>query len=282
MKFSHAQAEIWTPDGASESAALARTTHMGIAAHQDDIEIMALDGVLAGFANLDAWFAAVIVTDGAGSPRSGPYESYTDDQMRAVRRQEQKKAALAGEYSAAVFLDHPSSAVKDARNPHPKHDLKEILAAAKPEVLYTHNLADKHETHVAVALRVIAAVRELPRDERPKKIYGCEVWRGLDWLVDSDKMVFELGQHESLAASLLGVFDSQIVGGKRYDLATQGRRRANATYHQSHAVDAAAMIDFAMDLTPLAQNETLDPAEYVSGFLHRFAEDVDARIRKFS
>jgi len=39
---------------------------------------------------------------------------------------------------------------------------------------------------------------------------------------------------ENLQFALLGVFESQIAGGKRYDLALMGRRRANATYFESH------------------------------------------------
>jgi len=60
------------------------------------------------------------------------------------------------------------------------------------------------------------------------------------------------------------------------------RRRAHATYHQSHAVDSAQMINFGMDLTPLVQDEKLDPAQYVAGFIRRFADDVDSRIKKFA
>jgi LmbE family N-acetylglucosaminyl deacetylase len=255
---------------------------MGIAAHQDDIEIMALEGILAGFGNPDKWFMAVIVTNGAGSPRDGLYAAYSDEQMQAVRRMEQKKAAFVGDYSAVAFLDHPSAAVKSSSNPGPKDDLKVLIAAARPEVIYTHNLADKHDTHVSVALRTIAAVRELPPAQRPKRVYGCEVWRDLDWLVDSDKIVFQFNQHENIATSLVGVFDSQIAGGKRYDLATMGRRRAHATYYQSHSVDAAQMINFAMDMTPLIRDEELDPAEYVGGLIRRFAEDVTSRTKKFA
>ena len=51
------------------------------------------------------------------------------------------------------------------------------------------NLVDKHDTHVAVVLRVIAAIRQMPPDIRPEKLYGCEVWRDLDWMLDSDKVV---------------------------------------------------------------------------------------------
>ena len=65
------------------------------------------------------------------------------------------------------------------------------------------------------------------------------MWRDLDWLMDADKVVFDVSAHENLQAALLGVFDSQICGGKRYDLATMGRRRANATYFASHGVDVS-------------------------------------------
>jgi LmbE family N-acetylglucosaminyl deacetylase len=282
MKLSEAKAEIWVPDGVEESRALARTTHMSIAAHQDDVEIMALEGILEGFGKQEKWFTAVIVTNGAGSPRDGLYAAYTDEQMQVVRRLEQKKAAFVGEYSAVALLDHSSSAVKNSANSGPKEDVKALIAAARPGVIYTHNLADKHDTHISVALRVIAAIRELPLDQRPHRLFGCEVWRDLDWMTDSNKVVFNLDGHENIATSLVGVFDSQIAGGKRYDLATISRRRAHATYHQSHAVDAAQMINFAMDLTPLVTDEKLEPAAHVEGFIRRFADEVNTRLKKLS
>jgi len=282
MKLSEAKAEVWVPDGVEERRALARTTHMAIAAHQDDVEIMALEGILEGFGSREKWFTAVIVTNGAGSPRDGLYAAYTDQQMQVVRRLEQKKAAFVGEYSALALLDHSSSAVKNPSNSGPKEDLKVLIAAARPDVIYTHNLADKHDTHVGVALRVIAAIRELPPDQRPRRLLGCEVWRDLDWMNDSDKVVFNLDQHENIATSLVGVFDSQIAGGKRYDLATMSRRRAHATYHQSHAVDAAQWINFAMDLTPLVADEQLEPVAYAQGFIQRFADEVNTRLIKLS
>ncbi len=280
MKFSQPTSEVYVPDAVETGAALARTTHMAIAAHQDDIEIMALDGILPCFGEDEQWFLGVIVTDGAGSPRDGLYGKYTDVEMRTIRRVEQKKAAFVGEYGAAVFLDHPSSGIKNPAVSGPKEDLLALLRAARPRVVYTHNLADKHDTHVAVALRTIAAIREMAPAERPEKLYGCEVWRDLDWMVDADKTVFQLDGHENIAAALLGVFDSQIAGGKRYDLATFGRRRAHATYHQSHGVDAAQMINFGMDLTPLVEDATLDIAGFVEERIARFSADVSARIGK--
>ncbi len=43
-------------------------------------------------------------------------------------------------------------AVKDSANQGPLEDLTTLLRLAQPTVVYTHNLADKHETHVAVAV----------------------------------------------------------------------------------------------------------------------------------
>ena len=280
MKLNLNTAEIYVPDGLSVDAALARTTHMAIAAHQDDVEIMTFDGIRKCFQQEKLWFCAVVVTNGSGSPRDGLYKNYTDAEMQAVRRKEQKKAAVVGEYGALVLLDYPSETVKDGSEQAPVEDLLRLLGACKPEVVYTHNLADKHDSHVALALRVIDAIRRLPATDRPQRLYGCEVWRNLDWLVDADKVAFDISAHENLQAALLGLFDSQVSGGKRYDLAEMGRRRANATYLASHDVDVTTGISLAMDLTPLMHDPALSAKAYIQAYIQRFAQDVEARIEK--
>lgn len=282
MKLKQQNSEIFVPDGLSPDKALERTTHMGIGAHHDDLEFMAVHGILECFHNPKKWFCGVTVTDGAGSPRANEYAGTTDDEMRTVRRKEQNRAAEIGEYGAMVCLDYPSSAVKELKNKDFAEDLKNIFKAARPEVVYTHNLADKHDTHVAVAVPVIRTIRELPERERPKALYGCEVWRGLDWMLDSEKTAFDVSRHENLIAALMGVFDSQIAGGKRYDLATLGRKRANATYQTSHAADCASLMEYAMDLTPLVRNPDMDIIAYITDTIERFKKDVSDRIRKFS
>ncbi len=280
MKFELTTAEIFVPDGLPVEKALARTTHMAIGAHQDDIEIIACDGILKCFHQDDKWLCGIVATNGSGSPRAGAYKDYDDGEMRAVRRKEQKKAAVVGEYAAQVLLDYASSVVRDGADEAPVEDIVLLLKATRPDVVYTHNLADKHDTHVAVALRVIEAIRRLPAGERPQRLYGCEAWRDLDWMTDADKAAFDCSTHENLQAALLEVFDSQICGGKRYDLATMGRRRANATYHASRDTDAATGMIFAMNLTPLIQDPTRNIPTYVQQFIERFAQDVAERLAR--
>lgn len=271
-------AELFIPDGVAERDALARTTHLAIAAHQDDLEIMAHDGILKCFRNDENWFTGVVVTNGSGSPRTGLYADFSDDQMQQVRRTEQKKAAFIGEYAAQVLMNFASAEVKDPKNTEVIADIKAIITAAKPRIIYTHNPADKHETHVATALKALRAIRELPEADRPERLYGCEVWRDLDWLPDDAKVYFDLSAHENIGMALLGVFDSQICGGKRYDLAVAGRRRSNATFAASHGLDATTAMGYAMDLTPLIRDVDLDIKEYVRGFIMRFARDVEGKI----
>jgi len=278
MQFHNATADLFIPDGAEPAAALARTTHLCISAHQDDIEIMAYHGIAECFGLKDKWFTGVVVTNGAGSPRSGIYGDYTDEEMQRVRRTEQRKAAYVGEYAAQIQLMFPSSAVKNPNETAVIEDIRNILLATRPEYVYLHNLADKHDTHIGVALRSIAALRAVAGQMTPKKVYGCEVWRDLDWLADEEKQVLPVSARSNIAASLVGVFDSQVTGGKRYDLATAGRRLAHATYFASHGTDQESALTFAMDLTPLVTDPGLSIADYVLGFVDRFRADVARRL----
>ncbi len=274
------KADIFIPDGVPFAKAVRRITRLGIGAHQDDLEFMAFHGIAACHANKREWFGGVTCTDGGGSARAGVYAKFTDSRMIAIRRGEQKAAAMAGGYGIMIQLGHPSGAAKSPSDTALKEDLKEILAICRPGIVYTHNLADKHETHVGVAVAALQALRELPKARRPRAVWGCEVWRGLDWLPDEDKVLHDVSAHENLAAALNGVFDSQIAGGKRYDLATLGRRRANATFLASHATDRAEMLSFAMDLTPLVADPSLDMVEYVRGYIRRFETDVVAKLSR--
>jgi LmbE family N-acetylglucosaminyl deacetylase len=282
MQFHQSNADFFVPDGTAPQEAMARSTHLCIAAHQDDIEIMAYHGVAACFGRTDRWFGGVIVTNGAGSPRSGIYGSYTDEQMQKVRVLEQRKAAYVGEYGFQAQLGFTSSQVKNPKETAVVEDLAKILRATRPEVVYLHNPADKHDTHIGVMLRAVAALRAVREETRPAKVYGCEVWRDLDWLPDDVKQVLPASARSNIAASLVGVFDSQVSGGKRYDLATAGRRLAHATYYASHGTDQESALNFAMDLTPLVDDPLLSVTDYVLGQIDLFRADVEKRVRSIS
>jgi LmbE family N-acetylglucosaminyl deacetylase len=278
MKLHHSTSDIFIPDGTLKSVALQRVTHLGIGAHQDDLEFMAFHGILECFAREDRWFGGVTCTDGAGSSRSGPYVDFSDARLMATRRQEQKAAAVIGDYGVMIQLDYPSSVVKSPKDQNLQQDLKSILLASRPQIVYTHNLADKHDTHLGVTIATLLAIRELPAAQRPKQVIGCEVWRNLDWLPDERKILMNVSGRDNLAAALNGVFDSQIAGGKRYDLAIAGRRAANATFFDSHTTDVATQVIYGLDLTPLIIDESRDIINYVSDLIVEFQADVSQKL----
>lgn len=269
-------AVVFLPGGGNVEKVIGQVTHLAISAHQDDIEIMSYGGIEECFGKKDSRFAGVVVTNGSGSPRAGLYADVGDTEMMGIREAEQNAAATVGGYLAMFHLKYPSSAVKDGAFSGVAHDIAEIILAAKPDVVFTHNPADIHDTHVAVAMRVITALRGLRGIFSPKKLYGMEVWRSLDWC--GDKVLFDTSGHPNLAAALLGVYDSQICGGKRYDLAALGRRSANATFNESHSVDEVTSGSFGIDMTSLIEGES------VSGFILKkidaFRYDVEKRLEK--
>lgn len=249
-------------------------TDLVIAAHQDDIEIMCPQGIIRGYKSDAFGLVAVVTADGAGSPRAGKFANVTDKEMKEIRKEEQKKAAELGDYAMLFQLGYNSAQIKDVENKNPVDDYEIILKEYLPSVVYTHNLADKHPTHVAVALKCIEAIRRLPMDDRPIKLYGCEVWRGLDWFTDEEKVVFDLTGYDELLAKLIDVYESQIAGGKEYTKAALGRRAANATYAASHGVDQYQSVAYAMDLTELIKNDTLDPKEFIVSKIKKFIDEL--------
>ena len=256
-----------------------KITHMAIAAHQDDIEFMAYSGIAECFGQKDKGFSACVVTDGGGSPRAGKYADYTDAQMIETRCKEQKRAAEIGKYKSLSMLMYPSKAVKDKNNPAVVSDILKLLTEQKPKIVYTHNFADKHDTHVAVAARVISAIRQMPLKDRPEKLYGCEVWRGLDWMCGGGKISLDCSRSPELALEIMEVFDSQIAGGKNYARAVIGRRTSNATFAESHGVDECTQVSYAMDMTPLILNEKLNPLAFTVEKIKEFETDVKNRVK---
>ena len=186
--------DVWIRTGSAEEAAFARTTHMGVVAHPDDLEIEGYPGIVECFGRDDRWFCGVVVTDGAGSARGGPYAKVTNEEMVAIRRKEQHKAAMGGEYGAMVMLGVTSAAIKDPRAAGRGGRRWPISSAARGRKSSTRTTsADKHDTHVSVALGHHRRLpRRCPADQRPRRLLGGEGWRDLDWLTGDDKVALDV------------------------------------------------------------------------------------------
>jgi LmbE family N-acetylglucosaminyl deacetylase len=270
--------DLYVPDGAAVGLALGRTTHLGIGAHSDDLEFMALHGILECYGSAERWFGGVTVTDGAGSARTGEYAALSAAEMAELRREEQREAARMGQYAFVLQNGFPSAEVKSAKGRAALvEELTAVLEASRPEVVYVHNPLDRHPTHIGVFLATLEALRRLPAEARPRQVWGCEGWRSLDWVdfPGNGRVSLDVSARPDLARELAAVFASQIAGGKRYDLAVEGRYAANATFSDSHSLDTAARVVYALDLNVLVASEE-DPLDWALGAVKRFAEVVRA------
>lgn len=281
MNFLRANVDWFVPDGKPVLDALSRCTHLCIAAHQDDLEILAYPGISYCYDRTDEWFTGIVVTDGAGSIREAQHQHLSSEEYSALRRTEQRKAADIGRYGAVIQLGFSTNSVK-------KHtetlcdDLLEIIRFTQPHTLYLHSPADRHETHVTVFLHCLKALRELSVNLIPQQIYGCEVWGSLDWLPRHRRVALNSGDRPALAAQLLNVFSSQIAGGKRYDLGTIGRRQANATFSDPYAPDPSSGITWAMDLLPLVKQPDLSVETFLQELTDEFSAELQTRVHQFT
>jgi len=262
IQFSHPDVEIFIPDGRSLEDALQRTTHLGIGAHQDDLEIIAIPGILDCWEKTDLWFSGVVVTNGAGAPRSEMHTPLTPTDFIHTRNEEQKKAASLGKYSAQIMLGFTSQEVRNPPLIPGLKDLHTILTHSEPEYIYIHNPLDLHPTHTAVSLLTIEAVRQLPLKERPKFLYGMACWGGLDWTTQGNQISFDLSAQPDLQYQLLDVYKSQNSV-KNYPEAAMAKRKSNATFHHYDQKDEIPYLCFGLDLTPLIRDDKLS----ISGFL---------------
>jgi LmbE family N-acetylglucosaminyl deacetylase len=279
VKLSRPDADLFLPGGETLASALATTTHLGLGAHPDDLEIIAFPGICACRDQKKLRFSGVVATDGAGSPRSGSSEKLSPAELVQARRQEQKNAAVLGSYAAILQLAHPSSEIRGPGRSALSADLLQILQAAKPKVLYLHNPADRHETHLAVLLASLDALRQLPPADQPAEIYGCEVWGDLDWAPANQVVRLPCPAPPDFGPSLIRAFRTQ-VDGKRYDLAAAGRRHAQATFADAYTPDQAEEVVLALDLKPLVKNPKLTLAEFVASLTGEFQKQTLERIRR--
>lgn len=265
---------ICVPDSVAMPEALGRVTHLGVGAHQDDLEFMAFQGIAECYGSHELWFGGVTCTDGKGSSRNLAYANLSSDELAALRRQEQEEAARIGRFGIMIQLGHSSSEATNPQSDLLPNDLFQILTATRPRVVYTHSPADKHRTHLGVFAALLQALRKMPTVDRPSKLIGCEGWRDLDWLCDGEKVRMDVSGRGDLAEKLNSVFASQIAGGKRYDLAVTGRRAANATFYEPREGDHASQVLVGIDLTPLVMDDSMDVIDFTRGFIRRFEDEV--------
>jgi hypothetical protein len=185
---------------------------------------------------------------------------------------EQIASADLGRMGAVVLLGLSSDDVTGAPGSSNRGALLEslgsLMAICGASTLHTHEPTDAHRTHRAVATAVVSAVRASSASVRPRQLLGWEGWRSLDWLDDASRHVADLTGRLADAAALAGCHASQLAA-KRYDDATCGRWRANATFSAPRSADAAEALALAWDLTELL-NPEVDPTAFVEAATARF------------
>ena len=256
-------------------------THLVIAAHQDDVEIMAAYGILECYKKQNKHLVAVVLTNGKSSPRAGHYAHWGPEKMAQERMKEQIRAAKLGGYLGVLQLGYDSSLLKSKKERKQVVDhLVKVIASTSPAHVYLHNPFDKHLSHVAACYVGLEALKK--KSGKYKSVIGCEVWRGLDWLPDSQKIPMNVSERLHLQKKLIQVYKTQVQGGKKYDEGSLGRRLANATFFESHRVDEATALSFGVDLLPFVKNPKLSYSAFVKKHVQGFENELSSSLKTLS
>ena len=250
------------------------TNLLAIAAHHDDIEVMAMDGILKAYGSKKYDFYACVLGDGANCIKSGKYADVSDKEMMEARNQEQTRASQIGEYEKLVMLKHSQEELENDEKGKIGKELRELILDVKPDIIYTHNIFDKNPAHRITCKRVIDAILSLDEDDRPRLVYGCELFRSLDWLPDKYKVVFDLSENKELQSRLIGVYDTKIEQFKNYNKAIVGRKMAHAAFGSSVGDgDEDKLIWYGINLTPVVA-KNIDLKDYCTRILSDFNKEM--------
>lgn len=229
------------------------TNLLAISAHQDDIEIMAMDGILKAFGSKKYAFYACVVGDGANCYKAGKYSDISDKEMVEQRSQEQTRAGQIGEYDGLYLLKHSRDYLFKNRELVVK-ELAKLISDINPDIVYTHNIFDRSETHRLITSMVVDAIMTMPEETRPRLLYGCEIFRSLDWLPERYKVTFDISDNRDLQLRLVGVYDTRAEQSKNYTKAIMGRKMANAAFAACKEIDdEEKLLWYGINLTPVIQ-----------------------------
>ena len=250
-----------------------------ICAHPDDCELMAIDGIQRGYRAAKYTFSCIVTTDGADSERTGKFAKATDEKMAEVAISEQKKAATIGRYNSVYFMNYSSEETRDQDNEDIVNEYIEIIKELKPRIIYTHSILDRHPTHVAVAIKVINALRTMKKSEQPKVLYGCESERDLDWLDQSKVVTFDVSKNMRLQRQLISAHKSANMS-RDYVNACIGRRLVNAVFNRDEKKKNAKLTAKAINMTTLLRRKDYPIKRFAMSFVDDLYVEINDMMDK--
>ena len=129
--------------------ALSETTHLLVVAHADDDGLIGAEALSETYGFDEKHMSVIVVSasPGTGRPPGYEHDKYTDEDMIAIRRQEQVNAADIGQYASTVQLGFASREIKGFETGNIQDALEVIKAlhliyesTPKLEKLYLHSV----------------------------------------------------------------------------------------------------------------------------------------------
>lgn len=209
----------------------------------------------------------IVVTTGSKCPLAGSFADRAEE-MERIRAEEQFEAARIGNYSV-LMLGYESADLRGAGSDLVCGVLEQILSQCSAAEIWTHNPFDRHPTHLSVLRLLLAAIRRMNRSKRPTKLYGAELWGGLDHVPAEHIEEFDVSDDLGLRRALIEAFRSQNEA-KNYAAGVPGREAGHATFRASHSNNRMTACDLALNMAPLLEDDTLSLEDWTKQLLDKY------------
>lgn len=178
-----------------------------VAPHPDD-EVLGVGGTIARFVAESREVSVVIVT-------KGEPERFGSEQVEKVREESKAAHAVLG-VKRSLFLDLPAARLDTVAHGDLNEALREVVAAARPRVVFLPFGGDLHLDHRLVFDSAMVALRPVPVSE-VGEIYAYETLSETNWNAGhgitpnfTPDCFVRLGQHLETKLQAMRAYRSQL------------------------------------------------------------------------
>ena len=237
-----------------------------ISPHPDD-DILGAGGVMIEAAEKGRAVFSVTVTDGRGSPQTGPYIS---EEEMVERRQKESMAALKVVGAAGGFyFRRRSFDLEGEGGKEVEEDLKDLFEWLTPGEVYLPAPYERHKTHQKVTRLALVALRS---STAPKPfLFGYSLWGG--FFGEKKRLVRDISPFIRKKVEAVLAHSTQIAY-KNYQQGILGKNNSEAIFWESHEIQKATFVETFLDMTELLEHKDLSLEDFIR-------QDVEAFIRAF-
>ena len=237
-----------------------------ISPHPDD-DVLGAGGVMLEAAEKGRAVFSVTLTDGRGSPRTGP--PIADEDMVALRQEESMAALKVVGAAGGFYFLKQNPELEGEGGKRVEEDLRELFESLRPSEIFLPAPYERHRTHIRCTRLTLEALRSSP-GLRPS-LWGYSLWGA--FFGGKKRVARDITPWISKKVEAVLAHTTQIAY-KNYQQGMLGKNNSEAIFWDSQEIQKATFVETFLDMTELLEHKDLSLEDFIR-------QDMEAFIRAF-